>query len=484
MKLKSAKYPGRIRNRMIVVFLIPTVLLMACSGLYYYMLAKQSLEKEMGRRLQTLAAGSVQAISGEAVTRFIPGDETGRSYQNAREKLRNLRDRADADKIFVFTPSYKFLLHTQDHVTLGSRHERLSADETEIKEVISTGKTVSSPMFPGENGKWFKAGYAPIIEDGKVTALVGVYAGVRFFTVLKSMGRSMTFSAIAGVLGVILLSLFVARGIERPVSKLVESARRIGAGELDHQIAPTTRDEIGFLADTLNEMRRNIVERDRYLQMLQRGIAHEVRNPLGGMGLFCDILSEELGDDEKKIRHVQKIRREVDGLNKVVNDFLDFTREVSLDIRNVDLSSFLSDILMHYSVALEGKKIDIVKRIDDDLSDVRFDPELVRRALFNLINNGIQAMPKGGRLSISAFVKDDMLALQVADTGMGISEEDMENIYTPFYTTKDKGTGLGLPFTKKIAENHGGELEIESNPGQGSKITLLINLAREEIIRS
>ena len=469
---------------MIGVFLFPTILLLAVSGLYSYLLAKQALEEEMGRRLQTLAASSVESISGESVSRFMPGDENGRAYLNARERLRGLRDQADADKIFVFTPSYKFLLHTDDHIAVGTRHLRLSADETEIEQVISEGIAISSTMFPGEDGKWFKAGYAPIVEEGKVTAIVGVYAGVNFFTVLSSMGKSMFISALAGVIGVIILSLFIAKGIERPVSKLAESARRIGAGELDHQIAPTTKDEIGFLADTLNEMRKNIVQRDRYLQMLQRGIAHEVRNPLGGMGLFCDILTEELGKDESKIEHVNKIRKEVDGLNKVVNDFLDFTREVSLDIRELDLGSFLSDILMHYAVTTEGTKIKIVQKLDKELTMIHFDPELIRRALFNLINNALQAMPGGGILTISAFTKDNMLALQVGDTGNGISKEDLENIYTPFFTTKDKGTGLGLPFTKKIAENHGGGLEIESRVGQGSRITLLIPIAHKATTRS
>lgn len=475
MGKNSPTFPGRIRYRLILVFLIPTILLLAASGWYYYQLSHDALSGEMGARLRSMAGTAVETISGEAVVNFIPGDEKGRAYLNSQDRLRRHAALGDAERIYVFDRESRSLLDTQDNVEIGTRYFRLDADRWEIEKVLAGRETVASTMFTGENGKLYRAGYAPIVVQDKVVAVVGVDAGVRFFTLLEDFRLKMYLIGLIGVVGIVIIGFILARGIEKPVGRLVQSARRIGMGELDHEIVPSTRDEIGFLAHSLNEMRLSIVERDRYLQMLQRGIAHEVRNPLGGMELFCDILTEELGVDMEKIDHVRKIRREIEGLKKVVNDFLDFTREVQLDRRQVDMENFFAEILIHYSTTTEGSGIQIVKKIDETIGQVYIDPEMVRRALFNLINNAFQSIDESGTVTISAKLDENFLVIGVEDTGKGISKEDLENIYTPFFTTKDNGTGLGLPFTKKIAENHNGSIRIESEPGQGTLVQLRIS---------
>lgn len=472
----ATQFPGRIRNKLIIMFLIPSVLFVAVFGWYYYHLAQTSLEEEMGLRLQTLAGSAVESISGESAVNFSPGDETGRAYQNSKSRLERLMPLGDAERIYVFDKNRQSLLDTKSETLIGTQYFQLDADRFEIDQVFSKGVTASSMAFTGEDGKLYKTGYAPIFINGEVRAVLGVNAGVRFFGTLASIRHNLFMFVLAWVIGVILVSLFVAKGIEQPIGKLVNAARLIGTGELDTKIVPTTKDEIGFLTYTLNEMRESIVERDRYLQMLQRGIAHEVRNPLGGMELFCDILSDELSGDETKLAYVAKIRREISALDKVVNDFLDFTKEVVPDIREVNLENFLNEILIHYSFQPDTNKVEIQLNLDPDAETVRLDPELIRRSLFNLINNGIQAMPKGGKLLISTTVVNGNLEIIILDTGYGIKENEIESLFTPFFTTKDKGTGLGLPLTKKIVEIHGGKIEIESEQGHGTKVTLSLPL--------
>ena len=479
MRIASAKFPGRIRNRLIIMFMIPTMMLVAVSGWYYYRLARSALEEEMGLRLRSLAGSAVEAISGESVANFSKGDESGRAYLNSRERLRTLLDLGDAERSYVFDQKRGSLLDTQDTIPIGKLYIRLDADRWEIDQVFSKRVTMSSTLFTGDDGRLYKTGYAPITVDGRVVAVVGVDAGVRFFQMLKGMRKNMFIFGLLGVFAVIVVGFFVARGIERPVGRLVVSAQKIGIGDLEREIVPTTRDEIGFLANALNEMRQSINQRDRFLQMLQRGIAHEVRNPLGGMELFCDILADELEGDEDKIAHVDKIRREINALNKVVNDFLDFTREVHPDIREVDLELFFGEILIHYAFGAQNQHVTIKQVVEPDLQLARLDPELIRRALFNLINNGLQAMPDGGTLTLTASQVEEHLLIRVTDTGYGIRQQDLENIFTPFFTTKDKGTGLGLPLAKKIAENHGGTITIESKRGQGTSVTFFIPLTEE-----
>jgi signal transduction histidine kinase len=472
VKNSSSGFPRKIRYRLIFMFLIPTGLLAIALGWYFMQLAERSLEKEMGLRLRGLAGSAVEAISGEAVTSFSSGDETGRAYLNSRERVRRLLELGAAARIYVFDKERNSLLDTREDVSIGKRYHRLDADRFEIDQVFSNAVTASSTMFTGIDGKLYKSGYAPIVQNDKIVAVVGVEAGVQFFGMLRQLRNNLIVFSIIGVMAIIVVGIFAAKGIEQPIGRLVESAQRIGTGDLDTEIKPTTRDEIGFLAHRLNEMRKNMVERDRYLQMLQRGIAHEVRNPLGGMELFCDILSEELGDDEGKKAHVGKILREIESLKKVVNDFLDFTKEVTPDKRDVDLKTLVSEVMFHYATFAQNDRIRLNTEVDDSLGNADLDPELVRAALFNLINNGIQAMPEGGILTVSASKIKDRICISVRDTGQGIAGQDIEQIFTPFFTTKDKGTGLGLALVKKIVEIHNGEIEVESSPEQGTEFML------------
>jgi hypothetical protein len=192
------------------------------------------------------------------------------------------------------------------------------------------------------------------------------------------------------------------------------------------------------------------------------------------MELYCDILDDELAGRPDLHAHVAKIRREVEGLNAVVNEFLDFTREAVPDIRTVNVPEFLAELLLVYCGSCEGQKIEVRKIIAPDVEQAEFDPDLLRRALHNLLLNAIQAMPDGGRLTVDVHREGDYLVFQIEDTGMGAPEAIKDAVFTPFVTSKDSGTGLGLPFARKIIESHHGAITFESQTGQGAKVRFVL----------
>jgi signal transduction histidine kinase len=354
---------------------------------------------------------------------------------------------------------------------VGETMYQLAGHRREMK-LVWQKKPVASTMFKGADGLFYKSGYAPLEMNGEVVAMLGVDAGVRFFARLRAIRRNLTFLALFGLAAFAFGSVVFARRLLLPIRRLARSATRIGEGDYHTPIAEKTGDEIELLAETLNDMRARIVERDRYLQMMQRGIAHEVRNPLGGMELYCDILSDELAARPELLPHVDKIRHEIKTLDAVVNEFLDFTKDQVAEKKPVELREFLADLLMFYAGLAETQNVIIEKHLDQPNAAAVFDPDLLRRALHNLLLNAIQAMPDGGRLRVEVRCRAGVLEFVIADTGKGIPAAIRDSVFAPFFTTKEKGTGLGLPFARKIVESLGGELTLASDEGAGTQVTI------------
>jgi signal transduction histidine kinase len=249
---------------------------------------------------------------------------------------------------------------------------------------------------------------------------------------------------------------------------LAQSARAIGSGDLERVIDVETSDEIGVLADTLNEMRKSIQERDRQLQMMLSGIAHEVRNPLGGMALFVGLLSEELSGNQTAAKHLARIGTELDYLSRVVSDFLDFARERPVEEEELDPRQEFEQIHNLAAGDLERAGVALELEVASDVKEVKWDRERMRRSLLNLVGNAIQASKSGGKVRISLHRHDGAIVVSVWDQGDGIPDDKQERVFEPFYTTRQQGTGLGLALVKKVVEAHGGTIAFETESGQGT----------------
>jgi signal transduction histidine kinase len=308
-------------------------------------------------------------------------------------------------------------------------------------------------------------------EDKTIVAALGVDAPAAYFTRLVALRRQLIRwgALLAGV--VILSSLVVATVLTRPIRRLAEASERIGRGDLTHAVEVRGRDELGFLGKTLDEMREALRARDERLQMMLAGIAHEVRNPLGGIELFAGILRDELGADDEKLGHVQRIERELGHLKAVVTDFLEYARRPPAELKATPMAPLLADIR---ELAMgDAERAGVAIRVEgaDGLA-ARADAGQLRRALLNLTRNAVQATPTGGSVRLAVSRDGGRVAVAVSDTGRGIPSQELEKIFNPFFTTKEKGTGLGLAFVKEIVADHGGTIRVESEVGRGTTFTI------------
>ncbi len=218
-------------------------------------------------------------------------------------------------------------------------------------------------------------------------------------------------------------------------------------------------------------MREQLRARDERLQMMLAGIAHEVRNPLGGMELFAGLLREELAGDVEKLAHVARIERELGHLKAVVGDFLEYARRPRLEQRPADAAAIAREV--GEVLGPDAQRAQVALAVEaPGPAPLCCDAQQVRRALLNLGKNALQACAPGARVTITCAASDDRVRLAVRDTGCGIPGDELGSIFTPFFTTREKGTGLGLAFVAEIARDHGGAVKVDSTVGAGSEFAL------------
>jgi len=207
---------------------------------------------------------------------------------------------------------------------------------------------------------------------------------------------------------------------------------------------------------------------------LAASIAHELRNPLSSIKGAAQYLQKEYEDHAAIVEFLNIIVDEVNGLSKLTTEFLEFARPVEMEVRDVDVNAVVTRTLQLMSVHMGESGAVVVERLSDDLPTIQADEKQLEQVLRNVILNALQAMPGGGTLTINTSASGQSVELSVADTGTGIAEDKLDRIFVPFFTTKTKGTGLGLPVVQKIVENHGGHIEVASRPGEGTVFTIVL----------
>lgn len=241
----------------------------------------------------------------------------------------------------------------------------------------------------------------------------------------------------------------------------------------------------------IRELEAAVRQADRLstLGALAAGLAHEVKNPLGGIKGAAQLLERELEPGSEMLDYTRVMIRETDRIDHIIRELLELAAPRGLKLAPVNLHKILGDILLLQKHAAADSEIVFSKRFDPSIPDIMADEEMLTRLFLNLIRNAIDVMGDSGRLTVSSRVLSDyrmaknerhsrMVAIEVSDDGPGISHEDLENIWTPFFSTKSGGTGLGLSICQKIVSEHRGMIKAESHAGHGTKFTVLLPLVR------
>ena len=327
------------------------------------------------------------------------------------------------------------------------------------------------------------------------------------------------------------VSYFIASGVVKPVEYLVKITDKVASGDLSQKVEISSKDEIGLLASRFNQMTKGLkqlmdekegamielkdlnkklssinvelVQRNEQLKDTQEqlvrteklaavgtlasGVSHELRNPLSSIKNAVFLLKRKLSRkvmpdiDEKVLQFLDIMDKEIDRSTRIINDLLGFTRVAKPTRIRSDIRIVINEALSRVEIA---ENIKLSKDLQSDLPMVTIDANQIGQVLINLIENACQVMTDGGELQISTRKSEVFVDIEIADTGCGIPEKDVKKIFDPLFTTKPKGTGMGLAICHGIIDKHKGIIEVKSQEGKGTNMIIKLPLEDEDARRT
>jgi len=463
-----------VRLRIALAAALPALAALAAMALLSDRLARRALEEELGARLVVVAQAAAAGLPAERVDDLRPGDEGTRTYGHVRARLEALA-RATGTRLLVFRADRTALADSEGRWPIGAPVAALEQDRLEVAEAAAGRALPSQVLFEGADGALYRKGFAPLSDGaGRTVAVVAAAGTAPSFATLERFRRLLLLLALGGALLGALVAAGAALSATRPLRALSAAARRIGAGDLESALPPAgPPGEVEALRRTLEEMRQALRTRDRERAAMLAGIAHEVRNPLGAMGLFAGALASDLAG-RPEAAHVARIQAELEALGRLVEDFLDFARPRPLSPEALD------------GAALAGELAELARPLAQERGVAlraagsgrfRADRHLLRRAGLNLLRNAVEASPPGQAVEVAVEVRGGEAVLEVLDRGPGLPPEAAQRLFEPFFTTKERGTGLGLALARQAALAHGGRLELSGRAGGGARARLALPLA-------
>jgi signal transduction histidine kinase len=310
----------------------------------------------------------------------------------------------------------------------------------------------------------------------------------------------------AGALGVtLLLTVFATNGALRPIRRIEQTIDRIAQGSFRGEEDPGTPSRTGaakefrVMESKLNllgqqmrgvqhdasELRHNVdqliermasqldvASRLAAISKLSGGVAHEIKNPLNAIVLRLDLLRERLGEPEEVLQgEIDILSREALRLDRVVKTFLDFSRPVEINLRELNLCDLVREVAEFMKPQAKSSGVDLTVDTPEIAAQIKGDPDMLKQALLNLVTNALEAMPKGGSLHLTVTQGGDRVHVKVADTGPGIPPEVRSKVFQLYFTTKGKGSGIGLAMTYRAVQMHNGTIEFTSE-AQGTTFHL------------
>jgi two-component system NtrC family sensor kinase len=390
---------------------------------------------------------------------------------------------------------------------------------TRVSQDVYTQVLAESRDYVGRAyvvNEWFITRYEPLRNhDGSVVGML--YVGARessFQALVHAVTNRVGLIALISIVLAGVIAVPIARVIVRPIAALVAANQRVAQGDMAARVEPYGRGELAVLgtsfntmiealqdaqqklmrtvdnmAETLRETQQELLHKEKLASMgqLAAGVAHELNNPLGTILLYSNIVYKETPADDAHREDLQMVIDETNRCKAIVRNLLDFARQNEVAARPTDLNALLQALAEERQKHPEFSQVRLLLQLDPDLPAIQADPLQLQQVFTNLMNNAVEAMePRGGgtlTIATKCAPFGQGVRVSLADTGVGISEENRAKLFTPFFTTKPvgKGTGLGLAIVYGIVKMHRGQIQVQSQEGQGTTFTITLPLKPADV---
>jgi signal transduction histidine kinase len=391
------------------------------------------------------------------------------------------------------------------------QQEKVDANQG-VKSVLAGKK--GGGEFRDELGSIMVGAYVPVNKFNWGVVVQEPYASA-YFELRRLETNSLLF-VIAGIILTALVGIFFAHSIEKPIKELTYGTEVVAKGDLRWQVSIDSADEIGKLASAFNRMTKDLRESQERLILSEKlaslgtmaaGMAHEIKNPLVSIRTFTQILQQKWEDKEFREKFSSIIPHEIERINRIAESLLKFGKPMKPELSQVDVNALLDEVLLLFESQCKKNNIRVTKKLAE-LPEITGDAGQLQQVFVNIVKNAIEAMQdKGGEMIVKTDVgeviklgrmgregkkkgeemiwgeEEEMekpvavIFVEITDTGEGIPEENLKSLFDPFFTTKMTGTGMGLPITLRIIEEHRGSIKVRSLAGKGT--TFIITLPQK-----
>ncbi len=397
----------------------------------------QGLRNDLTRSLkqQILHTGNIttRLINGNDMENIVPGMENSPLVIYYQQLLYDIKTNNDLENIVILDPAGRLLVDHRLNFHIGDTLYTFPLNE-KLLTSAAAGET-PEPLLIRTGDQYFLSAYFPVFNDLDVpTGVLVIDAPLRFFTALHKLEVGLFYLGAGGLAILILFSTLI----------LLATRQLLTA-----------------------EVRLKEQERLAQLGQMAASVAHEIRNPLSIMKGAAEVLRKKYGQSSEEL--FSFIPEEISRLNRLVENFLQFSRRKELTLQPYPVNDLIRETVDPLN---DGR---IAVKLSDPLPNVPIDPDALKQILLNLIQNALDAIPADGKVEIvTSRNRSKNVVVEVKDNGKGIPADQIARVFEPFYSTKAQGSGLGLAITKQLVEQMGGEIQIESQPGKGTTVRIVL----------
>ena len=457
--MKKLAWKIAFATALLVIFVIASI------SIPVYWQTRYALEEQLASYLENNLKQFAKELDYNLLSVLYQFPQLISVTDSLRTVFENARVNYLANTIYLFKSNGTLL------ISAGDQHNAAKSillHTTEIEQAEG-GDIVISPLFSDPEGNRYKSAFMSIhLPDGPFVIL-GMNASADFLKSTERL-RSQIFGAGIIVLIIsILLALILSKTLTSPLSRLSHMAASIGKGQKGLPKLIQRKDEIGFLGSTLEKMQNQIAQREKENKQLIASVAHEIKNPLGGMKLNTELLLEDIDPASESAGFARAIHREVTHLSQIIESFLAYSRPIESNLVDTEIAVLVEQAVTEVQRERPKSRFELSGN-----AVCRVHPGKIKQALFNMLKNAAEASPDGASVELHITDRPESISISILNSGAPIPEEIRYQIFDAFFTTKELGVGLGLSISKSIVEQHGGSIQLAQSDADGTKFVINI----------
>jgi signal transduction histidine kinase len=351
-------------------------------------------------------------------------------------------------------------------------------NQERFSEIVASDSLFSTLMTGNLRGDFLLIGNGPRFKETSIASIS--LGGMRSFR--NQLYLVFGFSLVLGI-GLI---FYFSRILSRPVVQLAEGWEELGLGDKKGRLFPGCM-KLQTLSRAMEKMKSTILQQEKeksrqksveLTKNLAAGIAHEIKNPINTVGLTIDYLQSNLSPEDPEKRYEffklsDNLKHELERINRVVDSFMRLTKPNVFNFKQENINAVVRDAVMLFENEIVKDGVQLRTELDPEIPPVKIDRDKMNQVFYNLVINAIEAMPRGGEITLkSRLIGKNMVEVDVIDNGIGIPDEDVEGIFSPYFTTKKQGFGLGLSLIQNIIHRHHGRITVTSQKGTGTQFII------------